>query len=167
MKTNLSSTLLVREEAGSSFIQKLLVSSLIIALLFAALPVHRAFAATSGTNDYAQEWSNKLTKVRNCGIFYERVRVYPADFEDRNELALAHQYLNDYGVALRAAQRVVINHAGFNQKGRVVNDELADKSLKDLSENLRLMRVAREKLDRLEGDYRLLPVGTVTTTASQ
>jgi hypothetical protein len=167
MKTYLSSNVLVREETGTSFFQKLIVASLIIALLVASLPVHAAFAATSSTNNYAQEWSDKLATLRNNGIFYERVRVYPADFEDLNELALAHQYLNDYGAALRTAQRIAINHAGFNQKGKVVNDELANKSLKDLSENLRLMRVSKEKLNRLEGDYRLLPVGAVTTTASQ
>jgi len=158
---------MVGEMAGNSLFHKLLVASLILALLIASLPVHRAFAASSGTNNYAQEWSNKLTTLHNNGIFYERVRVYPADFENLDELALAHQYLNDYGAALRTAQRVAINHTGFNEKGKVTNDIQADKSLKDLSENLRLMRVAKEKLNGLEGDYRLLPAGTVTTTASQ
>jgi hypothetical protein len=165
MKTNLLSHLLVRAEAGNPLFQKLIVSSLILALLFASLPVPQAFAATSGTNNYAEEWSNKLTKLSNYGKFYERVRVYPADFEDRNDLALAHQYLNDYGVALRAAQRIAINHVGFNEKGKVINDIQADKSLKDLSENLRLMRVYKDKLDGLHGDYRLLPAGTTTTTS--
>jgi hypothetical protein len=167
MKPNYSSHILVREWAASSLVYKLLVASVVLSLLFASLPVHPALAAPSGTNNYAQEWSDKLTKLRNNGIFYERVRVYPADFEDPDELALAHQYLNEYGVALRAAQRVAINHSGFNQKGKVVNDELANQSLKDLHENLRLMSVAKEKLNRLDGDYRLLPPGAVTTAASQ
>jgi hypothetical protein len=146
--------------------EKLIVSALIIALLLASLPVHTALAATSGTNNYAEEWSNKLGKLRNNGIFYQRVRVYPADFENLDELALAHQYLNEYGVALRAAQRIATNHVGFNEKGKVSNDIQANDSLHELSENLRLMRVAREKLDRLEGDFRLLPMSAVTSTTT-
>ncbi|MGE5462652.1 MAG: hypothetical protein ACM3PS_04820 [Syntrophothermus sp.] len=167
MKTNSSHNVMVQEMSGSLFLQKLVVSALIIALMLSALPARAAFAAEAGTTDYAQEWSDKLLKIRYYGMFYERVRVYPADFDDPDELVQAHNLLNNYGVALRAAQRIVVNHSGFNQKGKVVNENLADQSLKDLSENLRLMRVYKEKLAGLEGEYRLLPVSAITTTASQ
>ena len=167
MNTNQLSKEMVLYGAGNSFFQKLIVSFLITALLFASIPVHAALAAGSSTTDYAKEWSNKLQKLSYYGSFYERVRVYPADFEDLNELALAHDYLNEYGVALRAAQRIAVNHTGFDQKGKLVNDTQANQSLKDLSEYLRIMRVMKAKLDQLEGDYRLLPRGTTTTTASQ
>ena len=167
MEPNLSSNIMRMERAGSSFIEKLIVSALVIALLLAALPVRAAFAATSGTNNFAQEWSNKLQNLKYYGSFYERVRVYPADFEDPEELAEAHDILNQYGVALRGAQTVVANHTGFDQKGKVVNDIQAEKSLKALSEQLRLMRVLKARLDRLEGNYRLLPVGAATTSTAQ
>jgi hypothetical protein len=101
--------------------------------------------------------------VDNNSIFYQRVRVYPADFEDLDELAIAHDILNNYGVALRSAQRIVFNHPGFDQNGKVTNENMADQSLKDLGENLRLMRVYKARLDALEGNYRLLPLSAVTT----
>ena len=173
MKTNLSSNILVRNGAGDSLLQKLFVATLVIALLLASLPARAALAAPASdgtsvnTKEMQREWDNKVQKVEDNSMFYQRVRVYPADFEDQDELALAHEYLNNYGVALRAAQRIVFNHAGFDQKGKVSNENLADQSLKDLGENLRLMRVYREKLGQLEGDYRLLPMSAVTAAAAQ
>jgi hypothetical protein len=148
-------------------------AALLIALLLALLPARAALAAPAGdgknfnTSEMQREWDDKLEKVENNSIFYQRVRVYPANFEDLDELAAAHGLLNEYGAALRNAQRIVISHAGFDQKGKVTNANLADQSLKDLSENLRLMRVYKEKLDHMEGEYILLPMSALTTTAPQ
>lgn len=172
MKTNSSLSLLSRQGTGASFIHRLLMSSLIIALLFASLPVHAALAAPAGaagsaSKDFEQEWADKMNIVRINGIFYERVRVYPADFKDTAELAIAHDLLNQYGAALRSAQRIIINRAGFDTRGRVVDNDLADQSLKELSANVRQMRILKQKLDQLDGEYRLLRPGTTTTAASQ
>lgn len=165
MKTNqLSSSI------GRSFLQKLFMSFLSIALLFGALPVHSAFAAPAGAGspaakDFEQEWGDKIYWVRLYGSFYERVRVYPANYENLNELAKAHDILNKYGVALRGAQTVIAGRAGFDAKGRVVNDALADKSLKELSSYIQTMRILRGKLDGLDGKYILLPAGSTTVTS--
>jgi hypothetical protein len=173
MKTNLSSNIMFLNGAGNSFIQKLFVASLVIALLLASLPARAALAAPASdgtsvnTKEMQKEWDNKSQKVDYNSMFYQRVRVYPADFEDPDELAMAHEILNNYGVALRSAQRIIFNHAGFDQNGKVTNENLADQSLKDLGENLRLMRVYKERLGQLEGDYRLLPMSAVTATAAQ
>ena len=171
MKTNQSSKLFVRNWAESSFFRKLSVAFLMIALLFASLPARAALAAPASdgmnTNEMQKEWDNKIEKVDYNSIFYQRVRVYPADFEDLDELAVANDILNNYGVALRAAQRIVFNHPGFDLKGKVTNEKLADQSLKDLGENLRLMRVYKEKLDGLEGKYRLLPMSALASTTAQ
>jgi hypothetical protein len=172
MKTNQSSTLMVRIRARGSFFRNLFLSFLMIALLFASLPAHAALAApasggTSGnTNQMQQDWDNKIQKVDYNSVFYQRVRVYPADFEDPNELATANDILINYGVVLRSAQRIVFNHSGFDQKGKVINENLADQSLKDLGENLRLMRVYKQKLDDLGGEYKLLPMSAVTTSTA-
>jgi hypothetical protein len=173
MKTNQSSLLLVQKGAGSLFFNRIFVAALILALLVTLLPFRAALAApasdgTSGDiNDFEQAWSNKIEKVHYNSIFYVQVRVYPADFKDPDELAMAHEILNNYGIALRGAQRVILNGYGFNQKGKVVNEVQADQSLKELSEYLRQMRALKEKLDRLDGQYRLLPVSVTTSTASQ
>jgi hypothetical protein len=148
-------------------------AALVIALLFASLPARAALAAPAGdgknfnTNQMQQEWDDKLEKVDNNSDFYLRVRVYPADFEDLNELAMAHELLNNYGAALRSAQRIVFNHPGFDQNGKVINENQANQSLKDLSENLRLMRVYKAGLDQLDGEYILLPMSAITTTPAQ
>jgi hypothetical protein len=174
MNTNQSSSLMVRNGAESSFFQKMFVAALIIALLFASLPARAALAAPAAgdeknfnTNEMQKEWDNKLEKVENNSIFYQRVRVYPANFEDLNELAIAHDLLNNYGAALRSAQRIVINHPGFDQNGKVTNENQANQSLKDLSENLRLMRVYKAGLDQLDGEYILLPMSAITSTPAQ
>ena len=172
MKTNPSSNVIVRNGAESLFFQKMFVAALIIALLFASLTARAALAApasggkTFNTNEMQKEWDNKVEKVDNNSIFYQRVRVYPANFEDLNELAIAHDLLNNYGAALRSAQRIVINHPGFDQNGKVTNENLADQTLKDLSENLRLMRVYKAGLDQLDGKYILLPMSAITVSTA-
>ena len=171
MNANPASHPTVRNRTGSLSLQKLLISSLMIALLLTSFSAHAVSAApasdgtTIDTSTFKQEWNNKIDKVHYNTLFYGRVRVYPAYFEDPAELAAAHEILNNYGLALRGAQRVILNQAGFDQKGNVTNATLADQSLKDLSENLRIMRVLKQKLDRLEGDYILLPASAITTAA--
>jgi hypothetical protein len=173
MNTYQLSSFMVRNGAGGSFFQKLFVAALIIALLFSSLPTHAALAAPANdgknfnTNEMQKEWDNKLEKVDNNSDFYLRVRVYPADFEDLNELAVAHDLLNNYGSALRSAQRIVFNHPGFDLNGKVTNENIADQSLKELSEYLRQMRALKSKLDQLNGEYRLLPMSAVITAPAQ
>ena len=173
MKTNLSSSLYLQNGANSSFFRKLFVSALMIALLFTSLPARAALAAPASdgtsvnTKEMQKDWENKLQKVDYNSTFYQRVRVYPANFEDQTELATANNILNNYGVALRSAQRIVFNHSGFDQNGKVVNEKQADQSLKDLSENLRLMRVYKYNLDHMDGKYSLLPMSAVTATTTQ
>jgi hypothetical protein len=168
MRTKLLSISIKNEGVGRSVTQKLLLASLVIALMLSFLPVPAAFAASGTSADLQKEWEAKLEKVRLNGIFYERVRVYPADFENLSELAVAHDLLAQYGVALRGAQTVILNHTGFDERGRVLNEKQADQSLKDLAAYIQEMRSLMKRLDALEGDYRLLPLSVVrASTASQ
>jgi hypothetical protein len=168
MKTSYTSISISRAEPGWSSLQKMLIAALIFALLFASLPAARALAAPANVdskNALNGEWRDKIQNVRAEGFFYDRVRVYPADFEDLDELAQAHEFLNNYGLAFRAAETLIFNHVGFNADGQVINEIQANQTIKAVAENLRIMRVMRDKLDDLEGDYRLLPPGTTTTTS--
>jgi hypothetical protein len=171
MNTNLYSGVLNRGTAGGSLLQKLLIASMILVLLFGSLPVPPALAApaSDGTStqddDYEMLWENRIQRLWYYNDFYQRVRVYPADFDDLDELARAHDLLNQYGVALRGAQAVVAAQAGFNEKGHVINSNQAARSLKDLGSYMYTMKVLRNKLDDLEGKYQLLPRGTVTTAS--
>ena len=168
MKTKMLSISMKTEGVGRSVLQKLLLASLVVALMLSLLPVQGAFAAGPTKSELANEWEAKLEKVRLNGIFYERVRVYPADFDTLSELAVAHDLLAQYGAALRGAQTIILNHTGFDERGRVLNEKQADQSLKDLAAYIQEMRSLMKRLDALEGDYRLLPLSVVrASTASQ
>jgi hypothetical protein len=160
------------EESRRSLFQKLLLVSLIVALMLAMLPVQGALAAPASADsingDLAKEWKDKIEHLQAFGLFYERVRVYPADFDDPAVHAQAWNILHRYGAALRAAQTVVLSRTGFDEKGRVINEKQADQSLKELAGYLHEMRSLRKNLDALEGEYRLLPISVVRSqSASQ
>lgn len=164
MKTYISAVSMTREESGRSLFQKLLTVSIILALMLALLPVGGALAApASATNsELAKEWSDKLDNLQAFGLFYQRVRVYPADFKDPVEHARAWELLHKYGAALRGAQTVVLNRPGFDINGRVINTNQASQSIKDLAAYLHEMRGIQKKLDALQGEYRLLPISALT-----
>jgi hypothetical protein len=133
-----------------SLLSKLFIVSLILALVLAALPVANALAAPASvteTDDLPREWKNKLDNLRAYSLFYTQVRLYPADFEDRDQLARAHFLLERYGVALRQANTIVVNRAGFDINGKVTNEKLAVKSINDLAENIRIMRGIWHKME--------------------
>jgi len=135
---------------------KLFIAAVILALISAFLPMANALAAPARvleTDDLAQEWQNKLRNLRAHSLFYEQVRLYPADFKDSDDLAQAHELLNKYGFALRQATRIASTRAGFDINGKVTDDKQAFQSVTDLAENLRIMRAIWLKLD--EGGYEL------------
>lgn len=172
MKPQLLSASINREEARRSSFQKMLMVSLVVALMLALLPVQGAFAAPASASavgaDLAKEWKDKNEHLQDFGLFYERVRVYPADFKNPAEHARAWELIHRYGSALRAAQTVALNRTGFDEKGRVLNEKQADQTLKELAGYLHEMRSIRKNLDALEGEYRLLPISVVRSqSASQ
>src|SRR5512134_1899839 len=95
-----------REHSPSA---RLLIVAVMIALLFASFPVRGVLAAPASDGDPITiggpelEWSNKQLNLRAMGYFYDHIQLYPADFEDRDQLALAHGILEKYAFALRQA----------------------------------------------------------------
>jgi hypothetical protein len=135
--------LTAHDQSGVSLSSKLFFVSLILALILASLPAASTLAAPAAvieTDDLAREWKNKRDNLRVHGLFYDQVRLYPADFEDLDDLARAQELLDKYGVALRSANSIVFTHAGFDINGKVTNERLALDSVNDLAENLRIMR---------------------------
>lgn len=170
MKTNLLSVSMTGEAWGQSLFQKLIMVSMIAALMLALLPVQGAHAASGGPikSELAKEWKDKVDTLNANGLFYQRVRIYPADFKDPAEHARAWELLHKYGSALRAAQTVVLNRTGFDENGRVLNEIKADRSVKELAAYLQEMRGIQKKLDALEGEYTLLPLSVLySLSASQ
>ena len=156
----------LRAGLGELLLQKMLVASLILAVLFASLPATHAYAAPvnlDNKNALRGEWRDKIHNVDAESFFYDRVRIYPADFTDPDEFAKASELLSNYGTAFRAAERLVFNHVGFDSQGQVVNESQANQTIKAVAENLRIMRVTRDKLDELDGEYTLLPRGSLSS----
>jgi len=155
MKTNRLYVLTLNDQRGGLFRSKLFVVALVLALLVSIFPAASVFAAPAGSHDITednnleQEWSNKLVQLRSQSLFYDEIRLYPADFDNLADLARAHYFLGKYGFALRQANTIVLNHAGFDIQGQVVHVKHADQSVHDLAMVLHTMRGLREKLDEV------------------
>ena len=155
MKTNQVYALTASVQHGGLFHSKLFVVALIIALLFASLPAARAFAAPAGDRDITeninlqQGWKDKLSHLRWAGFYYDHVRFFPADFDRPADLTRVHELLEKYGVALRAANTILLNHAGFDIEGKVTHEVQAAQSVRDLAMYLQVMRGLRDKIEEV------------------
>jgi len=150
MKLKLPWGSILSDKAGGTLLQRIFVVLIIAALMATFLPTTSVFAApasVSEDDDLEQIWRNKISYVRAQSLFYSQVRVFPADFDDLSDLAQAHEFLNKYGFALRRAQTIIFTRAGFDERGRVIDEEQAIQSIEDLNENLRIMRAMRMKLE--------------------
>jgi hypothetical protein len=162
MKTNALYLLTPDGRYGVSLYPKMILLSIIIALMFASFPAASVLAApasagsTTVSNDLAKAWQNKLDTLRYHGLFYDTIRLYPADFDQPSDLARAHFYLEKYGFALRAANTIAFNHAGFDIKGHVLNERLADETVRDLAMYLQTMRGLRDKMEEIPSQSRFL-----------
>ena len=141
------------ERHGNLFQSKIFVFALIIALVVAAFPGINALAAgnqTTITNaGLEDEWKSKLNHLRYQGLYFDTIRLYPADFDDLSDLAQAQFYLEKYGIALRQAQTVVLNHTGFDINGRVTNQVQAAETVRNLAMYLHMMRGLRDKIEEV------------------
>jgi hypothetical protein len=161
MKTYRLYALAAGDQRGVSMYSKIIFVSVIIALMFASLPVASAFAAPASnqgsteTDNLEFEWRTKLRNLRTLGTFYDRVRLVPADFKDPDDLTRVQYYLDKYGFALRQANTVVLNHTGFDIKGNVTNEIQATDTLHELGQYLHMMRGLKAKMDAVDGDISL------------
>jgi hypothetical protein len=157
MKANQFSALPAIARSEGPFYSKMILAFVIVALVFASLPVASVFAASGDEEppwenaNLPLEWKNKLLHLRYEGYFFDRVRFYPADFESQDDLALAQLYLEKYGIALKQANTLVYDHSGFDLEGNVTNERLAYETIHDLAEYLRAMRGLRAKIDEIPG----------------
>lgn len=155
MKRNRLYALAATDQLGALFHSKLFAAFLILALLFASLPAMRVLAAPASGQGLSenmsleQGWKAKQNHLRWAGYYYEHVRFYPADFERPADLARVQWYLEKYGIALRAANTVLQNHAGFDIKGNVINEVQADQSIRDLAMYLQIMRGIQDKIEEI------------------
>jgi hypothetical protein len=138
-----------KKTAVSAF-QKTWIALLALALMLASLPTPDVFAASTGDEEDSQlevVWRHKIEMVQAQNLFYEQVRLYPADFRKTSDLDQAWETLHRYGAWLRRANTIIANHEGFDWAGNVINEEQAETTVRELAECLRAMRGLMGKLD--------------------
>jgi hypothetical protein len=157
MKTSKVKVLTATDQHGGLFRSRLFVVALLLALLVALLPATTAFAAPARDQDPTKNidiekgWQDKLSQLRWAGFYYDRVQFYPADFERPSDLARVQELLEKYGIALRAANTVLLNHTGFDIEGNITHDVQAARSVRELAMYLQIMRGFREKIAEIPG----------------
>ena len=157
MKTIVAYALTASDQRGGLFRSRIFVIALILALIAAFLPAASALAAPASSRDITenieleQGWQDKLNHLRWAGYYYDHAQFFPADFEKPSDLARVQELLEKYGIALRAANTIVLNHAGFDIEGNLKHDVQAARSVRDLAMYLQMMRGLREKIDEIPG----------------
>lgn len=166
MKTKHFYALAVRQQQRGLFHSRLFVVALILALLAASFPAASVFAAPPQDRDITEsldlepDWQDKLNQLRWAGFYYDHVQFYPADFEKPADLARVHELLEKYGIALRAANRIAVDHAGFDFEGNLKHEVQAARSIRDLAMYLQIMRGLREKIGEIPHEDRPLQISS-------
>ena len=125
--------------------------TLLSILLVSAFSVTGVSAArTVPVEELERTWDRQLDNLSIQGLFYDNVILYPADFEDLSDLERAHFYLEKFGIALRAANTLIMSHPGFDFNGKVTNQFQATQTVRAMADNLQIMRGMRNKLAEIE-----------------
>lgn len=151
MKTNDWLHPSIRKNRMRGYLKKMFMLYILIALLLGSFSATSVSAArTVPAEQLERTWERQLDRLRIQGLFYDTVRVYPADFENLSDLARAHFYLEKFGFALRAAQSIVVTRPGFDTDGNVTNVAQATQTVRSMADYLQIMRGMRNKLAEIE-----------------
>ncbi len=160
MKTNWLYSSGSSEKARKSLFQKMLVVSTIVVLVTAFLPVSSVFA-TPASDDIDEgtlgvDWKSKTSMVHAETLFYARIKLFPTDFKNSKDMARPYELLDKYGSALKQANDIITKHTGFDERGEVLDVELASQSVHDLGECLRIMHGTMTKMEEEGYPFRLV-----------
>ena len=120
-------------------LRKVTVWAILIALLLASFPT--IGVAASGVVDTRLEkrWDKLVTNFNTQNFNHGRVHKLVENWLKTNENAAAYdtaevqKHLTICNTAIESAQMIVMNHAGFDKDGKVIDRDLATKSIKDLN----------------------------------
>ncbi|HJR81272.1 MAG TPA: hypothetical protein VJ821_14475 [Anaerolineales bacterium] len=131
--------------------RSLTLLSVLIALLVSAFSVSGVSAArTVPMAELESTWDRQLDRLFVHGFFFDNVRLYPADFEDLDDLEQAYFYLDKFRIALRGAQTLVATHPGFDFEGSVTNQFEATQTVRSMANYLWVMRGMHNKLVEMD-----------------
>lgn len=149
MQINRSQASAIGNQGVESPYRKMLLVSLIIALMLAFFPVASVFAAPSydpplpEEEDLEQSWEELRGQLATEIEFFSTFRPRP---EQSVNPANQGRHLAMYRAAIFAAQALVINQTGFDDKGHVINPKRANQAVQELADYLNRIRGLKEKL---------------------
>lgn len=127
--------------------------AIIIALTLVSISVTSVFAAGLMLGNSTQnsgrgleaKWKNELRALQRYqfldGQISQWINVWLRENRSHYSRAKKNRYANEIHLALRQAEIIAANHAGFDAKGNVTNQNQAIQSVKHLSMYLNKMRV--------------------------
>ena len=118
-------------------LKKVTVFAILIALVLASFPMT---VSASGVVDTKLEkkWDQLVTNFDNQNFNHGRIHKLVDKWFKSHESAKApekaeiNRHLAICNTAIESAMTIVTNHAGFDQDGKVIDRDLASKSVKDL-----------------------------------
>jgi len=129
------------------------VFATIIALTLVSVSVTSVFAASPMLGSSTQnrdrgleaKWKNELSALQRYKFLYGQIAkwesVWLREHRSHYSRAKKNRYANEVHLALQQAEMIVAKHAGFDEKGNVIDQNQAIQSVKNLSMYLNKMRV--------------------------
>ena len=132
---------------------KITVFSTVLAAILAAMSASSVFAApatasTATNRDVAMIWGVQFRDLQAERVFYDHIKLHPADIKNASKPAEVQQYLGQYAFALTQAEAIVLHSSPSGTANVKVNNRF-EKSLtaqQELAMYLHMLRGLREKL---------------------
>lgn len=123
-------------------LRKLTVIAILIALLISAFPTAGVIAAGGTEKELEKKWEQLVNNFNRQEMDHVKVHKWAAAWLAKNKTAKdrteVERHLSVCDSAIVTAEAIVDRHAGFNANGKVINLNLAYKSIKDLGNAMRM-----------------------------
>lgn len=135
-------------------LRKLTVMAILFALLISAFPTAGVLAAGPTNKELEKKWDGLLLKYDQQTMNHQKAHKWVEAWLVKDTKATAKEkaevekYLFVCNTALDSATVIVNRHAGFDLNGKVINKNLAFKSIRDLSNALNLHAVSVRKIQQ-------------------
>ncbi len=124
-------------------LKRMTVLAILIALVVSAFPTAGVLAVGKTEKELEKKWDQLLTNYDRQVTGHHKAHVWVEAWLNKDTQATAAEkaevarHLATCNSALQTAHAIVGRHAGFNANGKVINKNLAYKSIKELGNALR------------------------------
>jgi hypothetical protein len=133
-----------------AMLKKLTVITILIALVVSAFPTAGVLASSHTNKELEQKWELLVNNYNRQEMDHVKALKWAEAWLAKNKTAkdrsIVERHLSVCESAMVTAQEVVARHTGFSANGKVINNNLAYKSIKDLSNALRTHAASVKKI---------------------